>query len=284
MTKEFLKLEGARQCGGREIAERLDALDRGKAGTASWTIGLITRHGGTPSSYPIDVLLDWTSEFAGGVPPSTDEWRDVLDPWLEGFKEALLKNRGRGRRRVVLIPQCHLTMALAVGFQFRRNVQVATTVIEPNSLQWWTIPRLPEPGQSSAWTVERLDLGSGGDLALVVNITQPGHSMRQSVAANLQRDEVGTALIFEPVTGVPAKAWLSEIDPQEPHQRVMAILEQVRQDDAFAACSTVHLFFAGPAAFAILLAVEFSNFRPVQTYEWLDSRRSYVPGPLLVSS
>ena len=285
-TKESLIGE-FRKAARRVLGGVLKSLDESKATGAALRIGLATRGAITAQDPNNDLLADWSADFPGvdggpSAPPSPEIWAESLLPALADLQAEISTPRRSGRRAVVLVPQCHLTLALAAGFQFRRNVQVDVSVIEPNTGSHWTAPRLPEPGNPAAWTVERLDLGAGKDVALVVNVTQPPESVRAQLRSNVESC-VGSALIFEPAGG-PSFTWLSGLDALEPHRRAMAVVERVRTDEAYPASKNVHLYFAGPAAFAVLLAQQFSNLRSVQTYEWLNSEQRYVPGPRLISS
>lgn len=277
-----------RRAANKVLGSLLTSLDATKPPGEAWTVGLVTRGGLLPLEHAPDLLLDWSQDFPvrahdamPNEPPTREQWKNVLEPALDAFADELkplLKARA-----LRIVAQCHLTLALAFGYRFRRNTGVELSVIEPYSGDVWESPRAPLAPEHDAWSKKRKKVGDGEDLALAINVTQERKSFNAQVLAAARRGNIGNVLIFEPAGGT-SKTAFANLEPTAVHRRALAVVEQLQRDARFPDCRVVHLFIAVPVGFAILLAQQFSNVRAVQTYEWSEAIQGYLPGCLLVSS
>ncbi len=249
-------------------------------------VGLVTREGPALVKRPLDLVLDWTEDYppVSQAAPSPGFCRDNLLPALQSFRSALRPYPPALPLHVV--PQCHLTMALAFGFEFRRNVGIPLEVSEPHAGDVWSGPAASLDPLEDAWTFKQLPVPKGGPgVALAVNITRPREDFQQQVQDYLAAagPAVSQILYFEPAEGA-SKTVLRGRDAEEIHRMAVAVVERMLGDADYRSCDTVHLLLAAPPGFAILLAQQLSNTRPVQTYEWSAGGRTYVPCYELVSS
>lgn len=264
------------------LSAYLDAIAGRGARNGPLRIGIVTRGGPGLMAQDLDLRLDWSADYPadrGGSrePPSEADYRESLEPALESIKQRLVEQLPGRPLRVV--PQCHLTMALAFGFRFRRNTHIGLEVEVPgpgDAPERWLGPPVPRPASTTAWSfAERPGTGQGGGLAVAVNVSQPRASFEDDVRRSLDAGAGARALLYaEPASG-PSKVVLAGLADDEPHRMAVALVEAIERHTAYAAADVIHLFYAGPAGLAILLGQALSNVRPVQTYEWLASRGLY---------
>ena len=166
-------------------------------------------------------------------------------------------------------------MAVAVGFEFRRNTGAELTVIEPQSGKQWIGPRVPRPFQSGLWQVSELQAGEGSGIAMVLGISRP---ILNDVKASTQAQslDIGEYMNFEPLEGCSLAAIDHDV-PECAHRMAVAAVDILSKLQAKIGCRPIHLFLAGPAAFAVLLGQQLSNVGPIQCYDWSAGERQYVP-------
>lgn len=248
---------------------------------AALRIGAVTRSGPLVLNSPLDLLVDWTNDF----PPSALRYpngnisANVLLQSLASLGRAISEEWTPHRgARFQLVPQCHLSLALALGFQFRRNTGAELDVIEPQSCAHWAGPRVPLPFANNLWQVSRRSR-KGAGLAVVFGISR---SALKDVEETVQAYslDIGNFLNFEPQNGCSPNV-IQSGNPELAHQMAVSAVQSVSEIQSGVGCRTIHLFLAGPAAFGVLLGQQLSNLGPVQCYEWSVSDRHYVPTVLL---
>ncbi len=273
--------EEHRTAARKVLASLLSTIADGAGRGSRLNVGLMTREGPALGKYPIDCLLDWTADYAS--PPTPGVCRENLLPALQAFRSEVQGYLPRLPLHVV--PQCHLTMALAFGFEFRRNTGIALEVREPHSGAIWLGPAAPLEPLADAWSFTKLPVGESGDVGLAVNITREAKQFQGEIKDYLRGagPPVSRVLYFEPKVGPSIRA-LSDLKPEVAHRMAVAVVERLIKDPKVHESNAVHLFYAGPPGLAILIAQQLSNTRPVQTYEWSSGERTYAPSFELVSS
>jgi hypothetical protein len=249
---------------------------------AALRIGAVTRTGPLVLNSPLDLLIDWTNDF----PPSALSYPNgnvsasVLLQSLGSFGKAVSEEWTAHRgARFQIVPQCHLSLALALGFHFRRNTGAELDVIEPQSGEHWTGPRVPMPFTPDLWRVSQHSRTPGNGVAVVVGISR---SAIKDVEASVQASslDIGHFLNLEPSAGCSLNA-IPQGQANLAHQMAVAAVHSLSEFQGSIGCRPLHLFVAGPAAFAVLLGQQLSNVGPVQCYEWSVGDRTYVPTLLL---
>lgn len=251
---------------------------------AKLRIGAATRGGPALGDMEMDLLVDWTYDYPPQeLAPSPGVAERMLSPALDSLARSI--RQFWRRTSVQIIPTCHLTMALALGFQFRRNTGYDLEVVDVSSGNCWLGPRRPLPQDLSFWSrANSKPHGSGTGLVVAVSISQPiSIGLLEGFVRSAGLD-VGYILLFEPKAGPPSKTCLQPTDPQEVHRMAVAVAEGITAKRSEGFRGTVHLVGTVPAAFAVLLGQQLSNAGLIQSYEWSDSEGRYSPSFRFASS
>jgi hypothetical protein len=206
-----------------------------------------------------------------------------LDPALGALANAIRLWPGLALQ---LVPKCHLSMALAVGFKLRRNFSADLEVVEILTGETWAGPPVPRPPAPDLWTLKAKNPPKGSSpsptLVVTIGISRP---IARTVESFLTSSGLayGRRLDFEPR---PASSMtvLQGLAPDAAHRMSVAVREAIVAAQNKIGQGDVHLFFAGPPAFAILLGQQLANVGRIHTYEWLDSISQYQPAFQLKSS
>lgn len=249
-------------------------------------IGAATRGGPALTGHPLDLLIDWTRDFPGdqgaGDYPSPATAESLLRA-LQDLRGALL-HEWPGRA-IELVPHCHLSMAFALGFLFRRNSGFRLQVVNPYTGEAWQGPDQPLPALPGFWSIEEApSLAPSGDdgLAGVISVSRPiAEPARQALATRGVRPR--KTLRIEPAAG-PSDGSLSSLHEDAGHRAVMALVERLGEERARGLRGPLHLVYAGPAPFAVLLGQQLSNLGEIRIYEWKDAEAGFVPVFALRSS
>ena len=271
---------------GDVLRELLRTLRERSPTGATLRIGACTRRGPALGAHSLDLLVDWTQDF-----PDEDGRGELPNPTvLDELERALASLRGAVQKewrdtRIRIVPQCHLSMAMALGFRFRRNTGITLEVVELHGGMIWEGPHQPMSALDDWWAEpagEELAVGKGDGLAVSIGISR-------AIGATVKRfiEDRGLAvtkwLNFEPSVGADTSA-MNGVTGPEAHQIAQTVVEAIGRERAAGVAGPVHLLFAGPAPFAVLLAQQLSNLGTIQTYEWKDAERGYVPSFVLRSS
>jgi hypothetical protein len=240
-------------------------------------IGAMTRNGPLVQGAAVDLLLDWTADFPPGAArlPNPHVAEIHLLSALQSSARTIVKewvpHRGS---RLLIIPQCHLSFAVALGYQFRRNTGFDLDVVEPQSGEHWNGPVKPMQPASDYWEASCRSSGSAG-LAVMIGISR---SVRRDAELSIARLglDIGEALVFEPAAGVSLSA-IPHGHPYLAHQMAVAVMQKISQLQAKSGSRRIHLFAAVPAAFAVLLGQQLSSVGPIQLYEWDLENCCYAP-------
>lgn len=237
-------------------------------------IGVVTRDASLASS-DLDLLIDCREDFPlKGPLPDPAQCEARLLPAFRSLHRSLFKHGLHLEVRLTL--QCHLTLALALGHQFRRNTGSNLEVLEIHGGELWPGPKIPLSPAHDLWSSSTADgPGDGPDLALIIGVSGSIGKRVESFLKD-QIPSVSRRLIFEPARG-SGKTSLQGLEREGPHRMAVAVMEQLSEAREEQGYRTVHLFYAGPPALAALIAQQLSNCGPVQTYEWIDHESTYRP-------
>jgi hypothetical protein len=262
----------------------LDTLRLRRDPGAKLRIGAATRGGPALSDKEMDLLLDWSYDYPPHqAAPSHAVAERMLSPALASLADSIRQNWHR--RSLQIIPQCHLSMALALGFQFRRNTGYDLEVMDVYSGDCWAGPAKPLPEDPSFWSTDKSkDCGSGKDLVVGIAISQPIDVKLLEDFAKSSGLGVGHILLFEPKACAPSKECLQPKSPEEVHRTAVAVTEAITRKRSEGFRGTVHLVGTLPAGFAVLLGQQLSNVGLVQSYEWSDGEGRYLPSFRFASS
>ncbi len=267
---------------GQVLLSLMKTISEDRGNGAPLNIGLATRGGPALGKYSLDLLVDWTEDFK--KLPGVATCEKVLQPGLTALWKAIRKYWPGPNLR--LYPQCHLSMALAVGFQFRRNTGAKIEIVNPYTEEKWQGPSQPLEALPSAWEFcDPVITLPGRGIGLAVNISQPMDRFRQTVEGSIDSAglDVGTLVFACPQCG-PSRQALNGKASDEVHRWAVAAADKILDLQGLGNHTGVHLFVAGPPGFAILLGQQLSNVGAVQAYEWKDSEKVYGPSFRLLSS
>jgi hypothetical protein len=259
--------------------------DRRPAGT-HLRIGAATRGGPALAGHPLDLLIDWTRDFpgdqgAGDYPSSTTA--EALLRALQDLRGAVL-HEWPGRT-VQVVAHCHLSMAFALGFLFRRNSGFGLQVVNPYTGDVWYGPEQPLAALPRFWSMEEAPSATPAaddGIAAVISVSRPiAASAEQALAHRGLR--VRETVRIEPAEG-PSDHSLASLNEDEAHRAVMPLVERLGQERARGIRGPIHLVYAGPAPFAVLLGQQLSNLGEIRIYEWKDADAGFVPVFVLRSS
>ena len=235
---------------------------------------------GAPDLPPINVAFEQTRS-AGQLPlvfdmdrffdfdaqryPTIQDWKDVLLPELKEARKQIKKYR---QMRTVRMRKHAISSALAFGWVFSAVAEFEIE-IEHNGKVWTTDAHSNEgvPDYDSC-----IVASINPEMPhLVVSI-----GIMRDISADVDSFLAGTCL--EQVSRLNIVSRMPIACSEQANAIVnkfkLAIAEAVQ---LLPACSTIHLFYAGPIHFAAFLAHRLNALAPVQCYEWNNMARSYLP-------
>ncbi len=241
-------------------------------------IGVATRGGAALRGHQLDLLLDWTEDYGneGNNPPNPKKCATVLKPALQSLWKGVTKNWPK--LAVRFVPQCHLSMALALGFRFGRNSGVTLEVVNPyDKEEVWKGPHAPREAAMDAWNISIEDEGQG-EMVVAVCISRPAKTVKTGIDKWIRDKgmDVGMALYFEPKEGTSNRALLGR-KPYEVHAMACAVVQAMVDGQGQLGNRNVHLFIVGPPGLAVLIGQQLPNAGHIQTYEWVTATNDYEP-------
>ncbi|HBL25940.1 MAG TPA: hypothetical protein DD490_03795, partial [Acidobacteria bacterium] len=224
----------------------LETLREGAPAGDRLRIGLATRRGPGLHGLPLHLLLDWTVDYEplGQVPDAAAFDRD-LAPALRSLANAIRSWPGLALQ---LVPKCHLSMALAVGFALRRTFSADLEVVEILTGEAWAGPAVPRPPAPDLWTLKTRNPPKGSSpsstVVVTVGISRP---IARTVVGFLRSSGLayGRRLDFEP-RPAPSTTVLQGRDPDAAQRMAVAVREAIVAAQSRIGQGEVHLFFAGP--------------------------------------
>jgi hypothetical protein len=181
-------------------------------------------------------------------------------------------------RPVGLAPLTHLSIAWYLGTLLnpKRGVPILLCQRSPAAIDaWWdgSQPQLPSGG--AEWTLERMVLGEGRDLALVVSLTHD--ALRDAQAAI---DAMGLSVGEIHHARLPNPSRASILDGGHARWLADALTTTLRDAVVTTRPERLHLFPACPVSLAFLLGQQADILGPTTVYEFPfgEAKPLYTPG------
>jgi len=239
-------------------------------------IGAVTRGTKPWTTIGLDLVIDWSHLYppVEGRLPNPGVGATQLLPPLTSLADALGHDWGDTRLQVV--PHCHPSLALAMGFAFRRGSGYDLEVFDHMTGERLSGPARPVAPEAGLWKEEILERTKGGrDLMLCIGVSREVVAEANKVADSLGLD-VGPILNLTPPGGCSNAAIASGV-PLLQHRLAVAAVQRVVELQATAGVGTIHLFIAVPGTLAVLLGQQLTNVGTVQVYDFDNDAKRYVP-------
>jgi len=207
-------------------------------------------------------VLDFVPDFDDRYIRSESDWAGKLYPALKAF----LLDTAKGSERPRLALDAHVTLAFAAGSVLnQKSGRVVELEQRSPARQVWSMDDQPSDPTWPAWECECIDVDvTRQELAVAVALT---HDIAADVQAFIARTmpDVGRLLVFQPVGGAGQASVMSG---RHAFELAQALAAQVKQQRPANVDSTVHLFVAGPNAFAFFLGQHQLAMGPMCLYEF----------------
>jgi hypothetical protein len=226
-----------------------------------------------------DRMLCLLDRFQGRALREGEDWVGSVRPALASF----LAESVNGDRPIQIHLDTHSSVAFAAGFCLDPKATPKLTLVQkiPNrgSIRWEVLNE--KAGEADEWAWEIIETGTGGpDVALSLAITQPVHGDVQM----FQRDALPTVGRIFKARVLPkiGPAAIRDGDHAVRLAReVSRIMKAERTPEERQA--TLHIFMAGPNAFALFLGQVARSFGQCVVYEYdFDSNLPGAYQPALV--
>ncbi len=234
------------------------------------TIRMHTSHEENVDKGPDGCLqFDWNDVFGGSERnfPPPEEWNHKVIDELHATKDwVIATNR---TRHIHLSGHRRLSASIAIGLTFSA-VSGFTIGIETKEGIWWTNSHAKEDTPDYHWQ-QSIDGKSTDEIAVGISILK-----------NTANEEVQRYLETRHFQGKQLYLFSNTALQSDSHTNVAvqkaksAIQELASKTQA----KKIHLFFAGPAQFALILGHRLNTLGKIQCYEWLSPNR-YVPTVLI---
>lgn len=199
-----------------------------------------------------DVLVDWTPEFVPGADPC---WLDLL-----AARDDLKRELARVRRGLVVSVQARLGAAFAFGHAFPRPAEIPIVTVEG-----WAVG---DHEDTDLVTIEEVAI-AGGDRTVAILEA----SFMRSVTVAVDRAIEIYGLRPSRRVSMSFGATATTVDAAVAAAATAAFAHRVRRlaDDGI---KELHVFYAGPAALALLLGSSINAGPTIVLYHAVD--REYV--------
>ncbi len=220
-------------------------------------------------------VLDLIADFDDRQIRPDSDWQRVLYPALKRF----LMNAAKDESRLRLVLDSHLSLSFAAGSVL--NIKSGKSIeLEQRTIgkKVWSADDADADTGWASWVFEADEMNSGGsDIAVAVSLT---HDTRAAVKEYVARAllNVCTLLVARPSTEPGARSVACGRHAFNLAEALTARIRSVR--DEAQSRTHLHLFAAGPGAFAFFLGQRQVAMGPVVLYEFdFDGRRdgSYEP-------
>ncbi|MGJ4957722.1 SAVED domain-containing protein [Bradyrhizobium sp. HKCCYLRH2015] len=207
-----------------------------------------------------DESVNLVPHFDGRYIRNPADWKATVYPELRQF----LIQSARDKDQLRLILDTHVSLAFGVGAIL--NVKSGKAIeIEQRAggRHIWSAADKPlDPAWPTLTTVEEAVHADGTDLAVAVSLT---HDVAPAVSQYVQKlAAVGTLMTASPVGG---PSYQSVRSGSHAAALALSLLGAIRAS-AKGGPRRVHLFIAGPNAFAFFLGQSEAAIGPVSIYEW----------------
>jgi hypothetical protein len=218
--------------------------------------------------HPIDNLearadrtLNLVPHFSGRFIRDEAAWNATVFPELHAFVLEAVREIDHFR----LLVDAHVSLAFGIGAIL--NMKSGKTIeIEQRTggRRFWSPTDLPFDPTWPGLFFEIDQVGQGGDLAIAISFA---HDITRDVRATVQSlPDVGRILHVRLATGASGRSVICGCHAQH---LADALLAKIREETGvLSRRSTMHIFYAGPNAFAFLLGQKEPALGRVVVYEW----------------
>ena len=234
------------------------------------TIRIHTSHEENVDKGPDGCLqFDWKNVFGGPNRnyPSTEEWNRIVTDKLCATKEWLIATKRT--RCIHLIGHRRLSASIAIGVTFSA-VSGFTIGIETKEGVWWTNSHAKEDTPDYHWH-QSINGESNGEIAVGISIMKD--TANTDVEQYLETKHFNGKRLY--LCGNAALQ--SDQHTNVAVQKVKSVIQELL---SITQAQKVHLFFAGPAQFALFLGHRLNTLGEIQCYEWIEPN-VYIPTVLI---
>lgn len=209
-----------------------------------------------------DEMLNLVPYFEGRSVREEAAWEGQIYPELRDF----MVNSARGTDHLRLVLDAHVSLAVAVGALL--NVKSGKRIeIEQRTggRRFWSMDDEPSDMDWAKLTFDEEVVADGNDVAVAIGLTHDvSSSVRDFVTSELP--QTGRIVYCVPEGGPSQQsvrcgrhAWMLA-------ESVVQQIQRLRDNGS--ASGRLHVFFAGPNAFAFFLGQHQQAFGPASIYEW----------------
>ncbi|HKY14069.1 MAG TPA: SAVED domain-containing protein [Microthrixaceae bacterium] len=232
-------------------------------------VRLVTRSDGAGGREDADLNFDWVAEYPGNGELPTDSVVESLREGLHTSGLALISSFGTGS--VDLYLRCHLHLAVALGFEFRR-----TTGLQPRvelDGHWFDVAMV-EPVASAEQLVTHSDDGPAGSSRVAVELAV-SRDVRPIVNTHVASAGMGyrRRILIRPPAGPDQQAVNGENFNAWAEQAANAI----RDARSLPGVIDVDVFLASPVAFAVALGWRLNAVGGVHLFHPMGNAGPYAP-------
>ena len=247
------------------IWEEVEEKDKPK-----YLIGIHTLHDENTDKGPAGCLqFDWQIVFGGpnrNFPPP-EEWDRLVTHELLTMKDWLIATN---RSRVIrLSGHRRLSASIAIGATLS-SVSGFTIGIETKDGIWWTNSHAKEDTPDYHWH-QSINGESNGEIAVGISI------MKDTANADVERYLETKHFNGKRLYLYSNVALQSDAQTNVAVQKAKSIIQNLTSRTQ---SKKIHLFFAGPAQFALFFGHRLNTLEEIQCYEWLSPDK-YVPTVLI---
>jgi len=239
-------------------------------------LAAITRHTKPWTACPTDLAVDWSHLYppTSKMLPNNGIGSTQLLAALSRLGAAI--DHEWKDKRVQIVPHCHPSMALAMGFLFRRGSGFDLEVLDHATgaaVLGPPRPNAPEPG---LWTESFSEpYPASRDIALAIGVSRDiAPDVRRVLTA--RGINVGAIVALTPLGG-PSNAAIPMNDPGLQHRLAVAAVQRTVGLQARRGVGAIHLFIAIPGTLAVLLGQQLTNVGAVQVYDFDNESKQYAP-------
>ena len=234
-------------------------------------IGIHTLHDENTDKGPAGHLqFDWKIVFGGPNRnfPTTEVWERKVNNELRATKEWLVGTYSI--RRIRLSGHRRLSASIAIGATFS-SVSGFTIGIETRDGIWWTNNHAKEDTPDYHWQHQSINGESNGEIAVGISILKD--------TANVDVERYLKTINFQGhrLYLYSNMALQSDAHTNIAVQKVKSVIQELTSKTQ---TKKVHLFFAGPAQFALFFGHRLNTLGKIQCYEWTPPNE-YVPTVLI---
>ena len=234
------------------------------------TIKIHTEHDANTDKGPDGCLqFDWKSVFGGpnrNFPPA-EEWNRKVISQLQSTKKWLISTERS--RHIHLNGHRRLSASVAIGSIFSA-VAGFTIGIETRDGIWWTNSHAKEDTPDYQWQ-QSIDGGPAGEIAVGISILKDTANEEVEKYLKTKHFQGKRLYLFSNM------AFQSDNQANRAVQKAKSVIQELTSKTQ---AQKIHLFFAGPAQFALFLGHRLNTLGEIQCYERI-SPNTYVPTVLI---